>query len=172
MKKILLILALVTLAAGAAFAQVPASRGGSRDRVPVLPAEDFKLESLEGRVVLMAFWNTPDEASARMLPWLSRLQEDFGVDGLTVVAVSVDQKSSASTEAVGALHPRIQVVLDPTGRMVAKQELAQVPGGVFFDREGVRVFDFIGFKNEDIELLTPVVEAMVAEGVEEEEEKK
>ena len=171
MKKILFTLALVSLAAGAAFAQAPAARGGSRDRVPALPAEEFKLESLKGRVVLMACWKTPGEARARMLPWLNRLQEDFGDKGLTVVAVNLNDKSAGASDAFQTLHPRMQVVLDPTRRMFERQELAQVPAGVLYDRAGEVILAFEGFKSEDPETLTPVIEAMVLQPVEEEEKK-
>ena len=169
MNKTLLILALVALAAGAALAQAPAARGGSRDRVPVLPAEEFKLESLKGRVVLVAFWQTPDEGSARMLPWLNRLQEDYGDKGLTVVAVNLNDESAGASDAAQTLHPRMQVVLDPTRRMFEQRELAQVPAGVLYDRAGEVILAFDGFQIEDPETLTPVIEAMVIETEKEEE---
>lgn len=170
MKKILLVLALVSLAAGAAFAQAPAARGGSRDRVPVLPAEEFKLESLMGRVVLMAFWVAPDEPSARMLPWLNRLQEDYGDKGLTVVAVNLNDKSAGAGDAAQNLHPRMQVVLDPTRRMFESHEMSQVPGAILFDREGEALLAFDGFKDGDDKILTPMVEALILEPVKEEGE--
>lgn len=170
MKKILLILALVTLAAGAAFAQAPAARGGSRDRVPVLPAEDFQLEALKGRVVLMAFWVAPDEGSARMLPWLNRLQEDFGDKGLTVVAVNLNDKSAGAGDAFQTLHPRMQVVMDPTRRLFEKKELSQIPAGILYDRTGDPLLAFDGFKAGDGGILVPVIESMLLEPAKEVEE--
>jgi hypothetical protein len=166
MKKTLTLAALIALAATLAFAQtggVGAVRGGSRDRVPVLDAKDFDLAKLAGRVALVAFWKTPDEDSANMLPWLNGLQEDLGRAGLTVVAVNVNEEASAAVDALALLHPRVQVVIDSRGRLPTRYGLPQVPGAVLFDRAGARRGEMVGFPADLADSLTSVVAALVDE---------
>jgi thiol-disulfide isomerase/thioredoxin len=166
MKKTLTISALFVLLATAALAQtggVGAVRGGSRDRIPVVDAKDFDLNKLAGRVALVAFWKTPDEESARMLPWLNQLQQDLDGKGLTVVAVNVDEKAGAAVDALSLFHPRIQVVIDSRGRMPSRYGLSQVPGAVLFDRGGGRRGEMIGFPVSLTDSLTTVVTALVDE---------
>ena len=163
MKKTLLIIALVSLTTSVALAQTGAVRGGSRNRVPVLTVKDFNLKALEGRVVLMAFWKVPDPANDTMVPWLNRLQAEYGEAGLTVVAVNVNERSSAGSDAAAVMHDQIQIVLDPTGRLASHHRLGGVPGGIFFDRAGGRRGDFLGFSHGGMDTLTAQVDSLVAE---------
>lgn len=164
MKKILTILTAVALLAPAALAQTGAVRGGDRDRLPVLDAKDFNLKRLAGRVALVAFWKTPDEASDLMLPWLSGLQEEYGQAGLTVVAVNENEKTAGAADAAAVLHPRIQLVIDAQGRLPTRYGLSQVPGLVLFDRAGERRGLYQGFAADEADSLAAAVAAVVGEG--------
>lgn len=110
-------------------------RGGSRERVPVLNARDFNLDSLVGKVVLVAFWqgfNCP--ACEAYISWLAQMQALHLEDGLIVVAVNVDRDSAAATDLANKIHERSQIVLDPTGRMAASYELEGVTSTYLHDR--------------------------------------
>jgi len=166
MKKttVLLVLAILLASASVAHAQAVGSvRGGARDRAPVLDAKDFNLQKYLGRVVLLVFWKSPDEESAAMLPWLSLMQEDYGEDGLSVVAVNTDAKSGAAKEAVQIIHPHIQVVLDPTSRLVARYELGKIPSGFFYDRAGGSRGSFTGFVSGETDTVAIDIEKLLKE---------
>ena len=142
------------IASASAHAQAVGSvRGGARDRAPVLDAKDFNLQNFEGRVVLLAFWKAGEEQSDAMVPWLSHLQEDFGQDGLSVVAVNLNNQSAAAAGAVETMHPHVQVVLDPTSRLATRYHLGTIPSGLLFDRAGGSRGSFTGFVGGETDTL-------------------
>ena len=125
-------------------------RGGDRDRVAVISVNDFNLEKLEGRVVLMAFWTGRGcVICPSFIGWLHEMQGRHGDDGLIVVAVNVDRDSGAATDLLNSIHPHSQVVLDPQRRLVLKYEVEGIPSTYLFDRNLNQNKMFAGFVPED-----------------------
>lgn len=157
---LLIMIAMLTAASAQAQA-VGSVRGGARDRAPVMDAKDFNIQKFEGRVVLMAFWRAGEEESDAMTPWLSHLQETYGHDGLSVVAVNLNSQSGAAADAVGTMNPHIQVVLDPTSRLASRYEIGRVPSGLLYDRAGGPRGSFTGFVVEDADTLATDIEELL-----------
>lgn len=133
-------------------------RGKSRERVPVLNARDFNMDSLVGRVVMVAFWKgancPPCEA---YISWLTETQERYLEDGLIVVAVNVDRDSGAATDLANKIHARSQIVLDPTGRMAASYELEGVPSTYLHDRNLNLAAKFVNFVPTETDSLETTI---------------
>ena len=137
-------------------------RGGNRERVPVLNARDFNLENYVGKVVMVAFWQgfncPPCEA---YISWLTEMRGLYLEDGLIVVAVNVDRDSAAATDLANKIHSRSQIVLDPTGRMVASYELESVPSTYLHDRNLNLAAKFVNFvPSETDSLATTITEVL------------
>lgn len=124
-------------------------RGESRDRVAVLSVKDFNLQKYEGKVVLVGFWQARCEQCDAYISWLTRMQESHGEEGLVIVAVNQDQDTSSATDLIKKIHPKTQVVIDPTGKMGSQYELEGMPSTYLYDRNLNMQAKFVGFVPEE-----------------------
>ena len=137
-------------------------RGGNRDRVAVIDVRDFNLKSLEGKVVLIAFWQgvecLPCEA---YISWLSTMQSQFGKEGLIVVAVNQDLETVDAKNLMKKIHSRSQVVLDPTRRMGSSYQLEGMPSTYLYDRNQNMTDKFVGFVPEETEAMEKAIARLI-----------
>jgi len=137
-------------------------RGGNRDRVAVMDVRDFNLKSLEGKVVLIAFWQgfdcLPCEA---YISWLTEMQSRFGKEGLVVVAVNQDLESVEAKDLMKKIHSRSQVVLDPTRRMGSSYELEGMPSTYLYDRNQNMTDKFVGFVKEETKPMEKAIAKLI-----------
>lgn len=152
-----LLVALITLTGTLALAGTEGTvRGQSRDRVPVLSVKDFNLEAYEGKVVLIGFWQKQGlqclECEA-YISWLTRMQETYGQEGLIIVAVSQDTEEAAALDLMNMIHPRTQVVMDPTLKMGSRYNLEGMPSSYLYDRNLNMQATFVGFVPEETDAL-------------------
>jgi thiol-disulfide isomerase/thioredoxin len=138
-------------------------RGGNRERVPVLNARDFNLDSMVGKVVMVGFWQgTNCPTCEAYISWLTEMQERYLEDGLIIVAVNVDRDSGAATDLANKIHARSQIVLDPTGRMAASYELEGVPSTYLHDRNLNPAAKFVNFVPEESDSLVTTITELLA----------
>ncbi len=137
-------------------------RGGNRDRVAVINVRDFNLKTLEGKVVLIAFWQgfecLPCEA---YISWLSTMQSQFGKEGLIVVAVNQDLETVEAKDLMKKIHSRSQVVLDPTRRMGSSYKLEGMPSTYLYDRNQNMTDKFVGFVPEETEAMEKAIAKLI-----------
>lgn len=137
-------------------------RGSNRDRVPVIDVRDFNLTKLEGKVVLIAFWQKLEcDPCEAYISWLSTMQSRYGKEGLAVVAVNQDLESSAATSMLPKIHSRSQVVLDPTRKMGSSYELEGMPSTYLYDRNQNMTDKFVGFVPEETEAMEKAIAKLI-----------
>lgn len=118
MKKTVLILALVLLAAvGVYFADKAtrihtsaaprAVKFGAGDPAPEIKAKDLEdqdvsLDDYKGKVVLVNFWATWCEPCQVEIPWLIEMQQKYSSKGFTVLGVDVDDEGNNVVSAYTA----------------------------------------------------------------------
>ncbi len=165
-RKIIPVLLLIGLMAAVALAGPEGSvRGGSRDRAPVLSPKDFNLKRLEGKVVLIGFWQGIDcKPCEAYILWLTQMQADHGEDGLVIVAVNQDRDSAGASDLANKIHPRTQIILDPTGRMGSDYQLEGMPSTYLYDRNLNMKYKFVSFVPEESDSLeTAIVDLLKQE---------
>ena len=126
-------------------------RGESRDRVAILSVKDFNLRDLEGKVVLVGFWQARCKQCEAYILWLTEMQARHGDDGLIIVAVNQDRNESAATDLLNKIDPKIQVVIDPTGKMASQYQLEAMPSSYLYDRNLDMQAKFVDFVPEETE---------------------
>ena len=137
-------------------------RGGNRDRVAVMDVRDFNLKSLEGKVVLIAFWQAFECLPCdSYISWLSTMQSQFGKEGLVVVAVNQDLETAVATDLMKKIHSRSQVVLDPTRRMGSDYGLEGMPSTYLYDRNQNMTDKFVGFVKEETEPMEKAIAKLI-----------
>ena len=124
--------ALAVAAAVVALAlSVAPMRCGSEAPFPAFaPAPDLRFTDLEGRevalssfrghVVVMNLWATWCAPCLAELPSLDRLHRALSRDGLVVLAVSVDERSSDVAGFAKARGLALEVLRDPAGAVAAR----------------------------------------------------
>jgi len=126
--------------AGCVFAQ-DASNSEAKEAAPRFNAtttagEKFNNGSLKGKVVLLEFWTTWCVYCDHELPFVERLNEEFGNKGLIVLAVNVGE-SKKTVKKYLEEHPRkSRIVLTGDTNLVAMYAAKSYHIYVVIDREG------------------------------------
>jgi thiol-disulfide isomerase/thioredoxin len=113
--------------------------------LPVQPASEFNLEAYHGQVVLLDFWASWCAPCKQSMPWLSKMQEQYGDRGLQIVAVNLDGKLNDAAEMLATLDPGIRVVHDPNGKLAELFNLEGMPSAYLHDRQGRLTASHVGF---------------------------
>jgi peroxiredoxin len=137
---------LLTLAGAATAVGQPAVRAilqpaSERMAAPQLALKDstgktIRLTDSRGKVVLLDFWATWCTGCKMEIPWFSEFQKVYGVQGLAVVGVSMDEGGwSVVKPFLAETHVPYPVLLgdDPTAQRFGIQSL---PDTFLIDRQG------------------------------------
>ena len=98
--------------------------------------KDVRLSDLKGKVVLVNFWATWCEGCQVEIPWFVEFQKRYGVDGLVVVGLSMDDDGWKSVRPwIKEKNVNYSIVISEPE--VAKQYgLQTMPLTVLIDRQG------------------------------------
>lgn len=120
-------------------------------------------ESLRGRVLLIDFWASWCPPCRRLMPFLNGLQANYSDQGLSVIAVNVDE---VRADAEGFLR-RVSIsypnVYDPQGECPARFGVRGMPSTFLIDRHGIVRDVHIGFRNRNRESMRAAVLALLNE---------
>lgn len=117
-----------------------------------------------GRVVLVDFWATWCKPCESSFPFYSQLQKDLGGEGLTILAISVDEKDSDVAAFLERRPVSFQILRDPEGT-VAKtidRAIETMPTAVLIGRDGRVRMVHAGFVTGDEAKLTQAVREALA----------
>ncbi len=158
-------LAAVALIGAIAAADTAALAGEGGGQVP-----NFKLKNLEGKnveltsftengPVLLSFWATWCKPCLREMPHVDALREAYADQGLSVVAVSVDQsRSLAKVKSYVKTHGYgFDVLLDPNQRTLRKMKGSSVPFTVLVSPEGENLYTHSGYRDGDEKVLAELI---------------
>ena len=119
-----------------------------------LPALDsFKLEgklpdSLKGKVVLLDFWASWCGPCRKSFPAMQELHKQYAERGLTIVAVSVDDKREDMERFLKNEKVSFAVVRDAGQKLVAAADVAAMPTSFLIDRAGKIRYVHKGFAGD------------------------
>lgn len=120
-----------------------------------LPALDsFKLEGklpakLKGQVVLLDFWASWCGPCKSSFPAMEALHKRYGGQGLTIVAVSVDEKREDMERFLKTANVSFTTVRDAAQKLVAAADVATMPTSFLVDRAGKIRFVHNGFHDAE-----------------------
>lgn len=112
-------------------------------RAPSIDGDTVDLADLRGSVVILNVWATWCRPCVAEMPALQRLHEQLGPDGLSIVAVSVDNAALVMGDPAAAVRSFVReygitfpVLLDPETRIESAYPVAGLPVTYIIDRDG------------------------------------
>jgi thiol-disulfide isomerase/thioredoxin len=121
------------------------------DALPDL--NSFQLEGklpqeLKGQVILLDFWASWCGPCKLSFPAMEELNKKYSASGLTIVAVSVDEKSENMQRFLKSNKASFAVVRDAHHKLVAAANVKAMPTSFLVDRSGRIRFIHNGFDRE------------------------
>ncbi|HWA86349.1 MAG TPA: TlpA disulfide reductase family protein [Opitutus sp.] len=122
------------------------------------------LPPTEGRVVLVDFWASWCAPCKASFPAFARINADLAGRGLSIVAVSVDEKESAYAAFVKKMHPPFAALHDAAQKLVGTVKVPAMPTSYLLGRDGRVRFVHQGFHGSETEAeLRKEIETLLAE---------
>ncbi|HVU22767.1 MAG TPA: TlpA disulfide reductase family protein [Opitutus sp.] len=121
------------------------------------------LPATDGRVVLVDFWASWCAPCKASFPAFARIHADLGGRGLTIVAVSVDEKEPAYAAFVKKMQPPFATLHDAQQKLVGAVQVPAMPTSYLLDRGGRVRFIHQGFHGGETEAeLRKEIETLLA----------
>jgi thiol-disulfide isomerase/thioredoxin len=121
------------------------------DNLPDLAA--FQLEGklpdpLKGQVILLDFWASWCAPCKSSFPAMEELTTKYKGQGLTIVAVNIDEKQQNMREFLQSVKVSFSVVRDARQKLVAAADVPAMPTSFLIDRSGKIRFIHAGFDRD------------------------
>ena len=140
-----------------------AACAGGRTSLKSVDGADVRLDDLRGRVVLLDFWATWCEPCKLSLPFYAALDQDLRQTGLTVVAVSTDEKDDDVRGFLQKTPLPYTIARDPRGQVAETMGVEMIPTTLLIDRKGAVRLRKQGFSPGDEPDLRREIEKLLAE---------
>ena len=105
-------------------------------------------DGLKGQVILLDFWASWCGPCKSSFPVMEELTNKFTGQGLTVIAVSVDEKRENVELFLKSAKVSFTVVRDAQRKLVAAADIRSMPTSFLIDRSGKIRFIHAGFDRE------------------------
>jgi cytochrome c biogenesis protein CcmG/thiol:disulfide interchange protein DsbE len=129
-----------------------------------LDGKPFNLAGEKGSVVFLNVWATWCGPCRFETPELQALQNQYSVNGLKVIGVSVDEGDTAAVKTfVAEQKITYPIALDPEGRIANLVQTTVLPTSLLIDRKGKIVWRQIGAIMPNDAKLKAAIEKAVAE---------
>jgi len=105
-------------------------------------------EELKGRVILLDFWASWCGPCKSSFPAMEELTKEFTGQGLTIIAISVDEKRENMEQFLKSAKVSFTVVRDAQHKLVAAADIRSMPTSFLIDRCGKIRFIHAGFDRD------------------------
>ena len=129
--------------------------------IPATSDQLLGLTALKGHVIYLDFWASWCAPCRASFPWMNRMQQELGRDGLVVIAVNVDRERADADQFMRELAPQFRVVFDPDGVLPEKFGVRGMPTSFLIDRNGRIQARHEGFRLADRDALAQQIRTLV-----------
>ena len=105
-------------------------------------------DELQGRVILLDFWASWCAPCKSSFPAMEALTKDYAGQGLTIIAISVDEKRENMQQFLKSAKVSFTVVRDAQHKLVAAADIRSMPTSFLIDRCGKIRFVHAGFDRD------------------------
>jgi thiol-disulfide isomerase/thioredoxin len=127
-----------------------------------LPGQNktIDLSKYRGKVVYLDFWASWCGPCKQSFPWMNKLQEQYGRDGLEIVAVSLDTSRKDAEKFLEKIPANFDVAFDERGQTAQIYKLKAMPSSFLIDRDGKLVHKSIGYRNEEKKVIEAKIQQL------------
>ena len=108
-------------------------------------ADNLNLDNYKGKVVYIDFWASWCGPCRESFPWMKKMQQQYGKDGLVIIAINVDQDKKLADKFLSEFKPEFNVLFDKDGKLAEDFKVSSMPSSYVLDREGKPRFKHKGF---------------------------
>ncbi len=125
--------------------------------LPTAQGQTIALAQLRGQVVYVDFWASWCAPCRRSFPWMNEIKQRYGQQGVSVVAINVDEKRAEADRFLERYPATFTVVFDSTGATPSAYGAKAMPSSYLVDRDGRIAAVEYGFR----ETHAPALEAKI-----------
>ncbi len=127
-----------------------------------LPGQDktIDLSKYRGKVVYLDFWASWCDPCKRSFPWMNKLQEQYGRDGLEIIAVNLDSSRQDAEEFLTKVPATFDIAFDEKGKTAEIYKLKAMPSSYLIDRNGKLVHKSLGYRKEEKEIIESKIQQL------------
>jgi thiol-disulfide isomerase/thioredoxin len=136
-----------------------ASKPAPDFNLPGLKQPAVKLSDYKGKTVLLDFWASWCGPCRKSFPWMSKMQEKYGKDGLEVIAINVDEKRADADKFLAENPGKFTIAFDTKGSTPSAYGAENMPTSMLIDSKGNITYIHLSFSDEK----APEFEARIKE---------
>lgn len=124
------------------------------DKAPIFVLKDlsqneFSLSSVKGKYIYLDFWASWCGPCKRSLPWLRKVKERFGPQGLEIIAVNLDIDEHQVFKFLKGNQINFPILRDPEGTTPSLYNVSTMPTSFLIDPDGKLIYVHPGFGESD-----------------------
>ncbi len=112
-----------------------------------------KLSNYTGKTVYLDFWASWCGPCKQSFPWMNDMHTRYAAQGLSVVAINVDQKADDAQAFLRKAPAHFDIAFDPTGQTPKAYAIKAMPTSVLIGPDGKVLSVHSGFKDQDRNVL-------------------
>jgi tetratricopeptide (TPR) repeat protein len=139
-----------------------ASKVKDFELAPLRNGQKGRLSEYRGRVVVLYFWHPDDRVSREELPYLQKMLQKYGPQGLTVITINTKPEEHAIATVLAGRFDFVALGAPDDAWAEDKYRVVRTPASILIDRQGRALFhpEFWGYDPRHTFELE--VEAMLA----------
>lgn len=116
----------------------------------------------QGKVVYLDFWASWCIPCRKSFPWMAKMQQQYGEQGLVVLSVNLDTEEKLAQQFLVDNPIPFAIIFDPQGTIAQKYQLMGMPSSYVYGRDGELKQTHVGFFNRLKPKYQSQIEALLA----------
>jgi thiol-disulfide isomerase/thioredoxin len=109
-------------------------------------AASLDLSDYHGKVVVLDFWASWCIPCRRSFPWMNEMQQKYADDGLVIIAVNLDKKTSEAEAFLQHYPAEFLIHFDHDRQLAREYAVEAMPSSFLIGRDGTIKDRHVGFK--------------------------
>lgn len=124
-------------------------------------APSLNLSRYRGTVVYLDFWASWCAPCKQSFSWLKAMQQKYGAQGLTIVAVNEDKNRRDANQFLRNAAVHFIIVYDPKELLAKQYHLVGLPSSFLIDTNGNIYRRHLGFSNGSVAVYEREIRALL-----------